>query len=738
MAKASLRWLLLAVVTAAGVASLAPAPLEATVGQRPRDEGLRLFDAYAASGQTPAVTMAADEFTSLITGVGGRWIAEAPEAERARRRQLVALLALETGAAAAQQGNFKSFDIVEAGCTVLRKGSPTAFERRWMLAAWAVAARHGVEGGPYSTPIGLLGKHVAEHWRSRFPDDPGLRLAHILVGAGGHVFTIRTGIPRERLADLRDHGEPTIAALHALAGDAEFGAEALARAGVLEFALGRLTESRADLEAAQRRATGDAFLANLIGVNLGLVAEGQGRPRDALEAYRAAVVALPGAKASAVALAAHLTLAGQGGEAAAVLATAYDGPPPRCRPYVPGDYGRWCDDPVVLDPWRHPVAPDGHLPQYLQDLRARVGLQAATTPSPAAPNARRFPEPPAAPEPVPGALVPPIAGGPPGQARFGALVHGVAMDVRVEQGHQPVVGLSASDFVVLDNGVPQPVEIAAADQIPLDVSFVMQFFDWPLVDKHVVTKPPSYVYSERSSPTIYPLLRGDLLGLARTLRPTDRVRLIAVDGEGDELWPMQSMREPLPLDRLPVRVVSAKSGDREPSSKSADPPATYGRIQGLYDAVAAALLRPPPPDRRHVVIAYTDGIDGASVLTPTVFQALARESTAVMYLALRSNAREIMAAAGMRPVPDPYRFLWWPPDPQIIQDAARSTGGSVFFHPVGSLTGELRQILDTFRQSYVLRYQPTGVAAPGWHDVTITIARPGKFVVNARRGYNGG
>ena len=266
----------------------------------------------------------------------------------------------------------------------------------------------------------------------------------------------------------------------------------------------------------------------------------------------------------------------------------------------------------------------------------------------------------------------------------------------------------------------------------------MQFFDEPAITTYLIKGRP--VMNSERSPDIYPLLRGDLLGLARTLRPTDRVRLIEVDGEGDELWPMQSMREPLPLDRLPVRLVTLKSGDREPSSKSADPPATYGRIQGLYDAVAAALLRPPPPDRRHVVIVYTDGIDGASVLTPAVFQALARESTAVMYLALRSNAREIRAAFHMSPSPlfDPYRFLWWPPDPQVIQDAARSTGGSVFFHPAGSLTGDLRQILDTFRQSYVLRYQPTGVPGPGWHDVTITIARPGKFVVNARRGYNGG
>jgi hypothetical protein len=38
----------------------------------------------------------------------------------------------------------------------------------------------------------------------------------------------------------------------------------------------------------------------------------------------------------------------------------------------------------------------------------------------------------------------------------------------------------------------------------------------------------------------------------------------------------------------------------------------------------------------------------------------------------------------------------------------------------------------------MLRYSPQGVPAAGWHEIVVTIARPGKFDVRARGGYEGG
>jgi len=57
--------------------------------------------------------------------------------------------------------------------------------------------------------------------------------------------------------------------------------------------------------------------------------------------------------------------------------------------------------------------------------------------------------------------------------KFSASADAVAVDVLVTERNYPVRGLDASDFVVLDNGVPQTVEVVNADQLPLHVSLVL-------------------------------------------------------------------------------------------------------------------------------------------------------------------------------------------------------------------------------------------------------------------------
>src|SRR5216684_3181888 len=49
----------------------------------------------------------------------------------------------------------------------------------------------------------------------------------------------------------------------------------------------------------------------------------------------------------------------------------------------------------------------------------------------------------------------------------------VRLDVSVTRGGVPVRGLSARDFIVSDNGVPQDVDSAALDQGPLDVQLAL-------------------------------------------------------------------------------------------------------------------------------------------------------------------------------------------------------------------------------------------------------------------------
>jgi hypothetical protein len=61
----------------------------------------------------------------------------------------------------------------------------------------------------------------------------------------------------------------------------------------------------------------------------------------------------------------------------------------------------------------------------------------------------------------------------PGQAPvFRATTQVVTVQASVLQGKTPVEGLSPADFVLLDNGVRQRVEVMAVEATPLDVTLV--------------------------------------------------------------------------------------------------------------------------------------------------------------------------------------------------------------------------------------------------------------------------
>jgi hypothetical protein len=68
--------------------------------------------------------------------------------------------------------------------------------------------------------------------------------------------------------------------------------------------------------------------------------------------------------------------------------------------------------------------------------------------------------------------------------------------------------------------------------------------------------------------------------------------------------------------------------------------------------------------------------------------------------------------------------------------AALTGGGDLRANALrNSISGAVKQALDEVRASYILYYQPTGVPQAGWHPITVTINRPGKYEVRARQGY---
>lgn len=75
----------------------------------------------------------------------------------------------------------------------------------------------------------------------------------------------------------------------------------------------------------------------------------------------------------------------------------------------------------------------------------------------------------------------------------------------------------------------------------------------------------------------------------------------------------------------------------------------------------------------------------------------------------------------------------------MITEAAERTGGELHkqsrFFRASSIAKAFQTIFDDFRQSYVLRYSPTGVSAKGWHAIVVRVPGVKDATVRARQGY---
>lgn len=283
--------------------------------------------------------------------------------------------------------------------------------------------------------------------------------------------------------------------------------------------------------------------------------------------------------------------------------------------------------------------------------------------------------------------------------QFRTFTDVVTVDVSVRRGNQPVPGLKAADFRLTDNGVPQTIETLEMTALPLDVTVAVD--------------------TSGSMLTMLGPVRSYMQKAAALLKPGDRMRLISFSDAVSQLSPF-----------TPV------------SPEFTVPPLAEGGGTSMYDGLVAALVPPREGDRRHLVVAFTDGIDTMSVLNSEALLEVGRRSDSVLHLFL-------VTLSLVTPPPPPTldwrldtRRPWAPAALEdaffALRDTARDTGGlfqRLFDSP--SMPEALRRAIEDFRTSYVLRYRATGVARDGWHAITVTLTKPSPHEVRARRGYFG-
>jgi VWFA-related protein len=266
----------------------------------------------------------------------------------------------------------------------------------------------------------------------------------------------------------------------------------------------------------------------------------------------------------------------------------------------------------------------------------------------------------------------------------------VSVEAAVRRERRPVTGLTAADFELLDNGVPQEITNISYEKMPIDVTVLLDV-------------------SASVTGSALEELRRALRQLKTDLTAQDRLRLITFD-----------MR----IRRL------VDFGDPAPEADKALASIGAAGSSSIFDSLAVGLTTAVAPGRRQLIVIFSDGQDSSSISdaetlldvarrnTPTVAVVLASQSLQRPASLLRTSTKLAGATIG-----------------GLADQIASNTGGFVVaFAPGDNLSSTFRRVLEQFRASYVLYFTPRGVERVGSHSLEVRV-KGAKVEVCARSGY---
>ena len=259
---------------------------------------------------------------------------------------------------------------------------------------------------------------------------------------------------------------------------------------------------------------------------------------------------------------------------------------------------------------------------------------------------------------------------------FTSRIEAVRVDVLVTDNGQPIRGLAPADFELLDNGVPQQVELVSFDQIPLNVILALDMSD--------------SVAGERLEQ-----LRGAGTRLLTALQKEDQAALVMFSHA-------VQLRAPLTSDASAVRAALAAS----------DGSGSTALVDGIY----AGIMVGESDAGRGLLIVFSDGVDTSSWLRPDAVLDTAKRSDVVVY--------GVSVVSRLKP--------------EFLRDMTSFTGGRLFeIEKTANLASTFLGILDEFRHRYLVSYTPRGVAKDGWHSLEVHVKNR-KATIKARPGYLAG
>jgi VWFA-related protein len=251
----------------------------------------------------------------------------------------------------------------------------------------------------------------------------------------------------------------------------------------------------------------------------------------------------------------------------------------------------------------------------------------------------------------------------------------VRVDVLVTENGRPVPSLRPSDFEVLDNGVPQKIDLASFEQIPLNVILALDM-----------------------SASLQGLRLGHLQTAGRTLlgglKDGDRAGLVTFSHVVSP-----DLELTADLDRVRAALDNAQGSG----------------MTALIDASHAGMLMGESDAGRSLLLLFSDGVDTASWLTAASVLETARRGDVVVYGVEIGGGR-----------------------PGFTRQLSEATGGRLItIESTKDLAASFTAILEEFRMRYLISYSPEGVSTAGWHRLDVRVRGRG-LTVRARPGYFAG
>jgi VWFA-related protein len=256
-----------------------------------------------------------------------------------------------------------------------------------------------------------------------------------------------------------------------------------------------------------------------------------------------------------------------------------------------------------------------------------------------------------------------------------------------------VRGLEATDFEVLDNGVPRPIADFRAEATPVSVAILFDISgSMRTADRMTSAKFAAYHVLSWLTPG------------------RDEAALFTFDSRLHEVAPFT----------VDTRVLQGALGEVDP----------FGATS-LHDAIAEAARRVATRTvGRRAVVVITDGIDTASGLTPGQVSGIASSIDVPVYIMATVLPIDHIGREGALPRRETATV------DGTVQDLARWTGGAMFYVSTPSDTSSAsRQVLDELRVQYVIAFEPAG--ASGWRPLEVR-TRHKDHIVRARSGYISG